>query len=241
VGTYVDAFLRRAEGCARKMGRELATISERNRRVRLVESELRSVEQGFASGLLFIEGVNRVRTRDPRQVTTWLAAGDPAELNWPALPLLAAYVDLVEDLGYPRAAVRFGTPDNELGLDLAAVDEEGKVLVLARAEPEPILLNLLEALVVTYDGDPLASARTTQDGDAQVLAHQLRATLAPYLVLVAPGARRTYRVTYGRTIKLLPVSALPPAEMFWPFGYDGPTPSVHHVLPDVEEPEIVAS
>jgi hypothetical protein len=150
-------------------------------------------------------------------------------------------VDLVDNLGYPRTAVRFGTPESELGLDLAAVDEEGKVLVLARAEAEPILLDLLEALVVTYDEDPLGSVRTTQDGDAKVLAHQLRATLAPYLLLVAPGARRTYRVTYGRTIKLLPVGELPPAEMFWPFGYDGPTPSVHCVLSDVGAPEFAAS
>jgi len=240
VGTYVDAFVRRAQGCAQKMGRELAPISERHRSVRLVESEVRSIERGFGNGLLTIEGANRVRTRDPNQVTTWIAAGEPAELNWTALPLLAAYVELIEDHGYPRAALRVGTPDNELGIDLAALDEEGNVLVLARAEAEPIVLNLLEALVVTYDGDPLAPSRGTPDGDAKVLAHQLRSTRAPYLLLVAPGTRRAYRVGYGRTIKLFPVPELPAGEMLWPVGYDGPTPTVTHMPPKVDAQERAA-
>ena len=234
MGIYVDAFVRRVRGCAAKMGRDLAPISDRHRSVRLVESDARSVERGFAAGLLTIESVNRVHTRDPKQVTTWLVQGDPAELNWTALPALAAYVELIEDLGYPRTAVRFGTPDGEFAVDLAAVDEDGKVLVLGRAEPEPILLNLLQALVVTYDGDPLTPWDGTQATDAERLAHQLRATQAPYLLLVAPGTRRAFRVTYGRTIKLHPVPELPTADMFWPYGYDGPVPDLHHAIPDVE-------
>lgn len=229
MGTYVDAYLTRMRGCAARMGKELAPISERNRAVRLVEGDARSVERGFASGYLWVEGPCKVRTLDPRQDTVSLVAGDPPELRWEILPLLASYAELLE-AGYPAAAVRFETYDAELGLDLAAVDEEGRALVVGRAEPEPVQLTRLEALVATFEGDPglpgPLSDRLAAGWGAQKLAHQLWATRAPYLWLVAAGTRRVRRVTYGRTIKLCRVKALPTAEQLWPTGYDGPTPPV---------------
>jgi hypothetical protein len=62
--------------------------------------------------------------------------------------------------------------------------------------------------------------------EAQLLAYQLWATRSPYLWLVAAGARRLFRVRYGRTIKLSSVRVLPMPEDLWPFGFYGPTPRV---------------
>ena len=225
MGTFVESYLTRMRGCAARMGREMATISDRNRAVRLVEADARSVERGFAAGWLAIESVNRVRTLDQRQGTAWLVEGDPAHVRWEYLPHLAAYVELIA-AGYPPRAVRFETSDSELRLDLAAVDEDGRVLVLGEARAEPIQLTKLEALVSTFEGDPGWPGRDSTARDALKLAHQLWATRAPYLWLVASGARRAYRVSYERTIKLAAMPCLPDAEELWPSGFDGPTPVV---------------
>lgn len=225
MGTYVEAYLTRMRGCAARMGREMAPISDRNRTVRLVEADARSVETGFASGWLAIEWVNRVQTLDPRQATAWLVEGNPAHLCWEYLPHLAAYVEMLA-AGYPERAVRFETPDSELRLDLAAVDEEGRVLVLAEAKAEPIQLTKLEALVPTFEGDPGWPGRTSPGREAHRLAHQLWATRAPYLWLVAAGVRRAYRVSYERTIKLALMKGLPDAAELWPYGFDGPAPRI---------------
>lgn len=229
MGTYVDAYLTRMRGCAARLGQELAPISGREHAVRLVEADTRSVEHGFASGYLKVEGSHRVRTLDPRQGAACLVRGAPPQVCWEHLPHLAAYVELL-DAGYPAGAVRFETYDAELGLDLAAVDEDGRVLVVGKAEAEPIQLTRLAALVATYEGDPALpgplSDRLAPGWGAQKLAHQLWATRAPYVWLVAAGARRAYRVSYDRTIRLSAVTALPTAEELWPYGYDGPTPSI---------------
>lgn len=233
MGQYVDAYVARMRGCASRMSRELAEISDRNRAVRLVESDAASVESGFASGLLSVESVNRVRTVDPYQGTAWLVEGDPAHLCWEALPQLAAYVELIDGYRYPRAAVRFATPDSELELDLAVLDEDGRVLVLGEARAEPLLLTKLVALVPTYEGDPGWPRRGSSARDARTLAHRLWLTRAPYLWLVAAGARRAFRVSYGRTLTLTPVAGLPSAAELWPQGFRGATPRI--TLPPVAE------
>ncbi|UMG91673.1 hypothetical protein [Nocardioides sp. TF02-7] len=225
MSSYVEAYLGRLQGGAARTGRELAPISDRNRAVRLVESDARSVESGFAAGVLTVEDGNRVRTLDPRQGTARLVEGDPAHLCWERLPQLAAYVDLL-GAGFPPGALRFETPESELRLDLAAVDDDGRVLVLGEAKAEPLQLAKLEALVQTFEGDPGARSCATRDGDAHRLAHRLWATRAPYLWLVAAGARRAFRVHYGRTLRLTAQEALPHAADLWPYGCDGATPAV---------------
>ena len=109
VGTWGEAYLTRLRGCAVRMERELVEISDRDRAVRLIESEARTVEEGFGEGLLAMESASRVRTLDPLQSSAWLVAGDPARARWESLPQLAAYVELLQ-AGYPEGALRFETP-----------------------------------------------------------------------------------------------------------------------------------
>lgn len=227
VGTWGEAYLTRLRGCAARMERELVEISDRDRAVRLIETDAQTVEEGFGDGLLAMESTSRVRTLDPLQASAWLVSGDPAHVLWEALPQLAAYVELLR-AGYPEGAVRFETPDTELGLDLAVVNDEGQVLVLGVARAEPLELAKLEALVPTFEGEGagVRSQREIPGREAQRLAYQLWSTRAPYLWLVAAGARRLFRVRYGRTIKLTGARVLPMPEDLWPLGFDGPTPRV---------------
>jgi hypothetical protein len=210
-----------------RMERELVEISDRDRAVRLIEADAQTVELGFSDGLLAMESASRVRTLDPLQASAWLVEGDPACALWKSLPQLAAYVELLQ-AGYPEGAVRFETPENELGLDLAAVNDDGQVLLLGVARAEPLELAKLEALVPTFDGEDegVRSMREIPGREAQQLAYQLWSTRAPYLWLVAAGARRLFRVRYGRTIKLTQARALPMPDDLWPFGFEGPTPRV---------------
>lgn len=234
VGTWGEAYLTRLRGCAVRMERELVEISDRDRAVRLIEADAQTVEKGFSDGLLAMESASRVRTLDPLQASAWLVEGDPACALWKALPQLAAYVELLQ-AGYPEAAVRFETPENELGLDLAVVNDEGQVLLLGVARAEPLELAKLEALVPTFDGADggVRSMREIPGREAQQLAYQLWSTRAPYLWLVAAGARRLFRVRYGRTIKLTGVRVLPMPDDLWPFGFEGPTPRVALVQSEV--------
>ena len=229
MGTWGEAYLTRLRGCAVRMERELVEISDRDRAVRLVEDDARTVEEGFGAGLLTMESASRVRTLDPRQGSAWLVVGDPARTRWESLPQLAAYVELLR-AGYPEGAVRFEAPEAELGLDLAAVNDDGQVLLLGVARAEPLELAKLEALVPTFEHD-VRSMGDIPGREAQQLAFQLWSTRAPYLWLVAAGARRLFRVRYGRTITLTRVRVLPLPEELWPFGFDGPTPRIAGVEP----------
>lgn len=226
MGTWEEAYLTRLRGCAVRLQREFADISDRDRAVRLVEGDARLVEQGFADGMLRMESAGRVRTLDPLQANTWLVEGVPARPRWETLSHLAGYVELLR-AGYPESVVRFATSESELELDLAAVDDDGHVLLLGVARAEPLELARLEALVPTFEDENAGSAvRTVPGHDARQLACQLWATRAPYLWLVAAGTRRLHRVLYGRTIRLTPVAVLPEPEDLWPFGVLGRTPRI---------------
>jgi len=234
VGTRGEAYLDRLRGCAAAAGQELAEISVRDRSVRLVETDARTVEDAFADHLLTMTAAGRVQTLDPLQEGCELVAGAPPQPRWEALAQLAAYVELL-DLGYPEAAVRCATSAAELRLDLAAMGEHGEVLVVGAARAESLLLSKLEALVPTFEGDAPQTVRSALGCDAHRVATQLWATRAPYLWLVAPGARRVLRVSYGRTISLAPTRRLPRPDELWPYGFAGPTPpvAVGLAVPDV--------
>jgi hypothetical protein len=233
VGTWVEAYLTRLRGCAVRMERELVEITDRDRAVRLVEPEARTVEEGFGEGLLTMEPASHVRTLDPLQASAWLLEGDPAQAHWKSLPQLAAYVELLR-AGYPEGAVRYATPDSELDLDLAVVNDDGQVLLLGVARAEPMELAKLEALVSTFEntGEGLRPLPGVPGREPQQLAYQLWSTRAPYLWLVAAGTRRLFRVHYGRTIKLTRNRVLPMPEELWPFGFEGPTPRIAIVAPE---------
>lgn len=231
--TSSDDYLLRMEGCARAMGRPLAPVTPQDRAVRLHQRDAALVERGFADGLLQIEDPNRVRTRDPFQGTAWLVEGTPARLCWEYVPHMAAYVELVEEHAYPTAAIRFETPHSEMNLDLAVLDEDGRVLMLGEVKREARQLSGLETVVRELQVDPGKASPRSAAGAPQgaaregwKLAHQLWRTRARYLWLVASGERRVFDVDYADPISLNLRPALPSARELWPDGFNGPTPRI---------------
>ena len=139
--SHVAAYIQLMEECARFLGRELGSIPERHLKDRLVESDAELISRGLESGLLAIDG-NYLRTADPHQATAWLVEGNPAHLCWEYVPHAAAYVELLEVLGYAAGSVRFETPDAEMNLDLAVVADDGAVVVLGEVKSEAGQVNL---------------------------------------------------------------------------------------------------
>lgn len=231
MGTEVEAYLARLAACADAMGRAMAPVSPSDRLLRLTERDAHLAELGFRSALLRIEHPNRVRTADPFQDTAWLVEDAPARPCWEYLPHMAGYVEWVQELGYPVAAVRFETPGTELNLDLAALDEAGAVLVLGEVKREPRQVDGLERLLPGFAGDPGKAPPRSVPGapsgarrEAWKLAHQLWQTRAPHLWLVAAGVRRAFDVEYRDMLVLHRRAALPRAVDLWPAGFSAQTP-----------------
>lgn len=231
--SVADAYLHRMGRLARDMGRELVPVTPAERDQRLSEVDAALVERGFHTGLLTVEGRNRVRTGDPHQQLAWLIEGAPARVRWDRVPHLAAYVEMVEHLGYPAAAVRFEAAEEELSLDLAALAPDGQVLVLGAVAHGASRAEEVQRLIETHDVDPglpprefgphalLGSRR-----DAWRVAHQLWQTRAPHLWLVASETRLAFDVAYEGGIRLHPRDFLPLGRRLWPDGHRGATPRV---------------
>lgn len=231
--TSTDDYLLRMEGCAQDMGRSLAPVTDLDRALRLHESDAATVERGFRDGLLSIQKPNRVLTADPFQGTAWLIEGTPARLCWEYVPHMAAYVELIQDHGYPSSAVRFETPDVEMNLDLAVLDATGHVLVLGEVKREARQIAGLEQVVQELQGDPGKAVPRTAPGapqgprrEAWKLAHQLWQTRAPHLWLIASGTRQVFDVGYSDRIVLDPRPSLPAVSELWPTVVSGPTPRI---------------
>lgn len=169
------------------------------------------VRRGFEQGLLRLDARDYLRTRDPYQATAWLIESDPAWPCWEYLPHAAAYVELIDELGFPAHLVRFETPGSEGGLDadLAVVDPQGSVRILGEVKKESAELDRLEVQLSEFlhedPGPPIA--KSTRKA-AQKLAHRLWLTRAPWLWLTGPADRRSYRVTHG-PLRLDRVASLP--------------------------------
>ena len=231
LGPSSAAYLDRMRACAASLGRDFQAPSAQVQR-RVDEQDAIEAEQGFDNGILTIDG-RYVRTQDPHQGTAWVVEGNPARPCWEYLPHLAAYVHLIDVLGYPREAVRFETPDKELNLDLAVLAPDGAVRILGELKSEARQLDAIYSLLPEFHGDPGKPATVRSGGpqgarrEAWKLAHQLWATRAEWLWLVAAGARRTFRVSYGDRLALEPAD-LPTAPMLWPSGF--PTGGVPRIL-----------
>ena len=63
------------------------------------------------------------------------------------LPQIAAYVDAILHLGYPAGRVLFELPGSALQLDLAILDDSGRVVVLGEAKRDTAMLENLRTKV----------------------------------------------------------------------------------------------
>lgn len=226
-------YLDRMRGCAASLGRDLDDVALERLMTRVAETDAVLIDRGLARGLLRIEG-NYLHTADPRQATAWLVEGDPARLCWEYVPHAAAYVELVES-GFPVGAVRFETPETEVGmsLDLVVVSEQGRPLVLGEVKRESSQVRRLAELLLEHMTDPGKPAPVTRGGpsglrrEAWKLAHQLWRTRVPWLLLVAAGERLVFGVRYRIGLELEPHDRLPdPGELDGEVASDWPALSL---------------
>jgi hypothetical protein len=165
----------------------------------IAEDDLRLFFLGCQAGLITLERGARFNTLDrPRAGGRWGLLSRTKDGGWynaEYLPQIASYVHAIAELGYPSERVLFELPDQALKLDLAILNDEGKVIVVGEAKRALLMLdNLLNEVLQHYrEVDPGSEGRN----ESRQLAWRLWRTRAPFLWLIGPGERRAYKLSYG--------------------------------------------
>jgi hypothetical protein len=165
----------------------------------IAEDDLRRFFLGLEHGFVTLARGARFNTLD-RAIPggRWgLLSREKAGCRYNAeyLSQIAAYVEAIQELGYPRERVFFELPPAALRLDLAILADDGAVAILGEAKHSGSMLDPLLAEVQDRYGtaDPGPEGRN----EARQLAWRLWRTRAPYLWLVGPAERRAYRVRHA--------------------------------------------
>jgi hypothetical protein len=177
---------------------------------RLTDQDCDALFAGVELGLITWRPEGRFDTLDrprPPRGRWWLIEkdGETRRPCWEFVPQLAAYVELIRDLGYHRNRVLFDTPQAAVQLDLAVLNDDGAVVVLGEAKKESSDLDKLQSGLLSHQGEP----PTPKRGDEpRQLAWRLWVTRAPYLWLIGPSDRRAFRVDHEPLV-LRPLDRLP--------------------------------
>lgn len=167
------------------------------------------------AGLVTVYEGGRFDTRDrPTGAGRWGLLSRSVQggaFNAEYLPQIAAYARAVLDLGYPSERVLFELPESGLQLDLAILDDAGRVVVLGEAKREVRMLDkLLEQMSARF-----AAAAPTEDSkrrgdEVRQLAWRLWAVRPERLWLIAPGVVRSWTCRFDPLV-LTPEQELPTA------------------------------
>lgn len=181
---------------------------------RITEGDAARVLDGFDHGLISWGEATHFDTLDrprPPRGRWWLTErdGDRHRPCWEFIPQLAAYVELIDDLGYHPSRVLFDTPQSAGQLDLAVLANDGSIAVCGEAKKESRDLKKLLAGVTKYAG---AEPDFNRGDEPRQLAWRLWRSRAPYLWLVGPSDRRAFFCSY-EPLALVPLDSLPSAAM----------------------------
>jgi len=168
------------------------------------------------AGIVTLERGGRFNTADrPSPGGRWSLLSRSKAGGWfnaEYVPQLAAYADAILRLGYPRQRVLFELPSSALQLDLAILDDNGRVVVLGEAKRQRSMLPTLVTAAVQRFGEEAPDDDSKKRGDeARQLAWRLW-TVHPALAwMIAPGQRDAYSCSYS-PLELTELSdGLPPA------------------------------
>lgn len=179
---------------------------------RLTEHACAAALDGFDRGLVAWRDGTHFDTLDrplPPKGRWWLTEKDGSRHRpcWEFVPQIAAYVELIRDLGFHHHRVLFDTPPEAGQLDLAVMGNSGRVVVLGEAKKESRDLDKLLATLGTH----AEAAPEFRSGDEpRQLAWRLWSTRAEYLWLVGPADRRAFHVSHA-PLRLEPINCLPSA------------------------------
>lgn len=171
--------------------------------------------RGVQTGLIRVHRGARFDTADrPTGAGRWALLSRSQHGGWynaEYLPQLAAYVDAIADLGYPPERVLFELPARSLQLDLAILDDTGRVVVLGEAKRSTPALTALRAGALTRFADAPPGPETARRGDEQrQLAWRIWTVAPDYTWLIGPGRREAFTTTLS-PLRLEAQPALPPA------------------------------
>ena len=115
------------------------------------EDDVALFYEGCEAGLIRLLRGGRFNTVDrPTAAGRWGLLSRSRLGGWynaEYLPQLAAYVDAILHLGYPPGRVLFELPTSALQLDLAILDDNGRVVVLGEAKRDALMLETLRRKV----------------------------------------------------------------------------------------------
>jgi hypothetical protein len=190
------------------------------------EADVALFYAGVEAGLIIVLRGGRFNTLDrPMPTGHWGLLSRSKEGGWynaEYLPQIAAYVDAILNLNYSAARVLFELPGSALQLDLAILDDLGRVVVLGEAKREAGMLVKLRETVLSRYAD-LAPDMTAAKDEARQLAWRLWTVAPAYTWLIGPNHRQAFTTTMA-PLQLDPVppdGKLPPAAGL---GLDRPPP-----------------
>jgi hypothetical protein len=149
-------------------------------------------------GLVTLHRGARFNTLDrPKPGGRWSLLSRSASGGWynaEYLPQIAAYSQVILDLGYSPGRVLFELPASALQLDLAILNDQARVVVLGEAKRENSMLDRLRAACISRFADAPPGQETKKRGDeARQLAWRLWTVEPIYTWLIGPGRCDAYR------------------------------------------------
>jgi hypothetical protein len=170
---------------------------------------------GVDADLVHVERGGRFNTFDrPKVDGRWSLLSRSKAGGWynaEYLPQLAAYVDLIHNLGYPKERVFFELPSESLQLDLAVLDDDERVVVLGEAKRATKMLAKLLQDIDTRFAQSAPNEDSKKRGDeVRQLAWRLWTVQPDFCWLVAPGTRLAYQCEYA-PLRLTALRSLPSA------------------------------
>lgn len=159
------------------------------------EADVALFDAGRDAGLITVLRGGRFNTLDrPTPDGHWGLLSRSRQGGWynaEYLPQIAAYVDAILHLGYPAGRVLFELPGSALQLDLAILDDAGRVVVLGEAKRDTAMLETLRTNVERRYAGAAPDMTTTKD-EARQLAWRLWAVAPDYTWLIGPNHRSAF-------------------------------------------------
>jgi hypothetical protein len=179
------------------------------------EGDARLFFEAVEAGIVEVGSDGRFNTLDrPTPGGHWALLSRSQRGGWfnaEYLPQVAAYADAILHRGYPANRVLFELPASALQLDLAILDDDGRVVVLGEAKRAASMLDRLVTAVMDRFGAAPPGEETKKRGDeARQLAWRLWTVRPALLWLIAPGVREAYSCSF-EPLELSPAGGLPRA------------------------------
>jgi hypothetical protein len=170
---------------------------------------------GVQEGLISLQRGLRFNTLDrPTTGGRWGLLSRSQEGGWynaEYLPQLAAYVDAILHRGYPSQRVLFELPASALQLDLAVLDDDGRVVVLGEAKRSATALTTLrETVIQRFSATPPGPESKTRGDEARHLAWRIWTVQPDFVWLIGPGTRDAFEARL-HPLDLIAAPGLPAA------------------------------